>query len=181
MTPSHITQLLSSFGVPVRPYSTYDFGRERDENAISVVVSEQEARSRLNDLRASLPEGYVAFIGTTNWLGDEQHDGFEVVIAPAASKFDILRIARSDAVNFDIDTEELVSKFEDIDKRFGIDIVQAETDTVEITLDQLPDDMFVFAEEVYAFCPDIVDQGIGSVEDLADAIEMSGSIHFWWD
>jgi hypothetical protein len=33
---------------------------------------------------------------------------------------------------------------------------------------------------MYQFCPDIVDQGAGSISALASELE-KGAIYFWWD
>lgn len=37
------------------------------------------------------------------------------------------------------------------------------------------------AEQMYEFCPDIVDQGVGTVEKLARELKSSGRLFFWWD
>jgi hypothetical protein len=34
---------------------------------------------------------------------------------------------------------------------------------------------------MYDFCPDIVDQGIGSVELLAESLVEGDRLFFWWD
>jgi hypothetical protein len=34
---------------------------------------------------------------------------------------------------------------------------------------------------MYDFCPDIVDQGVGSVKALATELRRSRSLYFWWD
>ena len=36
------------------------------------------------------------------------------------------------------------------------------------------------ARRMYQFCPDIVDQGVGSVNQLAQELT-KGSLYFWWD
>jgi len=36
------------------------------------------------------------------------------------------------------------------------------------------------AKRMYQFCPDIVDQGTGSVDDLARELG-NGNLYFWWD
>ena len=59
---------------PPRAYSTYDFGRERDTSARSIVVPTDVAEDLLNTFRNDLSQGVIAFIGTTRWLSDEQHD-----------------------------------------------------------------------------------------------------------
>jgi hypothetical protein len=92
----------------VRSYSTRDFGRECYTGAISVQVPERHA--------------------------DPPGVGVEVVIGPGSTQFDILRIAASDAVNYDKQTEDLVRVLQDWDRRFGIDIFAAETDTVQLKL-----------------------------------------------
>ncbi len=36
------------------------------------------------------------------------------------------------------------------------------------------------ARRMYQFCPDIVDQGVGTVNKLARELR-NGSLYFWWD
>ena len=67
------------------------------------------------------------------------------------------------------------------DDAYGIDIYMADTDTIRLRLKRLPPDLPAFAKEVYAFCPDIVDQGMGSVEALEQAIRESREVYLWWD
>lgn len=43
------------------------------------------------------------------------------------------------------------------------------------------EDAMALALEQYAFCPDIVDQGCGSVGYLADTLAKSTKWYFWWD
>lgn len=167
-------------GKPLRSHLTVDFGREQQPLGRSVIIAEDVSRELLTTVRGHIGPGIVAFIGTTSWLGDERHDGVELVVAEGASQFDILRIARSDAVNFDMDAEQLIRKLQQYDEQVGIDIFHAETDTIEAMLLRSPDDMQAFAEDVYEFCPDIVDQGLGSVEELAKSLE-HGHLFLWWD
>lgn len=165
----------------VRPYSNYDFGRSRDETACSVTVSERAARELLPRIRSRLEPGMLAYIGTTQWLGDEQPDGVEVAIGQGNSQFDILRQARSDAANYDMTTEDLITKLQDYDTQYGIDIFHAETDTIEFRLLRVPEDMDAFARDLYEFCPDIVDQGVGSLEALKASILQNQQVYLWWD
>jgi hypothetical protein len=172
---------------PVRQYSMRDFGREQYPDAVSVILPREgyspsrEAYRCLVEVRQKLPPELVAFLGTTSWLGDERHDGIELVIGPGESQFDILVIAASNAVNYAKETGDLIKKFQAYDRLCGIDILQAETDTVVIQLKGIPADVKAFAEDVYAFCPDIVDQGVGTVERLQDLVETTGLLTFWWD
>ncbi len=42
-------------------------------------------------------------------------------------------------------------------------------------------DLQAFAEDLYAFCPEIVDQGVGSMDQLAESIDILGTVELWWD
>lgn len=46
---------------------------------------------------------------------------------------------------------------------------------------RLPEDLYAFAASLYEFCPDIVEQGCGSVEALAEEIAREQTVHLWWD
>jgi hypothetical protein len=166
---------------PVRPFSTYDFGREQDPRARSVIVREKTSKQILRALRAELDAGLVAFIGTTQWLGQERRPGAELVVAHGEAPLDIPRIARTDAVNYGMDTEAVVAKLAEFHERFGIDIYHAETDSLEFAPACMPEDLAAFSEEIYEFCPDIVDQGVGTVERLQRSIRESQSVYLWWD
>jgi len=37
------------------------------------------------------------------------------------------------------------------------------------------------SHEMYEFCPDVVDQGAGSVEELERGIKLTNSFYLWWD
>lgn len=39
----------------------------------------------------------------------------------------------------------------------------------------------MFSEEVYEFCPDIVDQGVGDMKKLKDSIKVNKELFLWWD
>jgi len=173
--------LSKALRVEVRTYSTYDFGREKDNRSVSFILSEERALKVLPVLRASLGSDLVAFIGTSQWLGQEKHTGVEIVVANGKSQFDILRIARSDAVNYDMLTEDIIKRLQEYDGKYGIDIFQAETDTIRFRLKSLPGNMKEFSEDLYEFCPDIVDQGAGSVDALTREISGNRMVYLWWD
>ena len=112
---------------------------------------------------------------------DEQHEGVEVVVDTGKDQFDILRIARSNAANYDMDTTDLIQRLEEYDRRYGIDIVRAATDLVAFRLIRMPDDISDFAVALYEFCPDIVDQGTGSVAALVEELGRDKTVYLWWD
>ena len=168
-------------GASLRAYSTRDFGRDRFTGARSVIVPADQAQPLLRKLRRALAPGLVAFVGTTRSLAKPMVEGYELVVGEGGNQFAILRIAASDAVNYDKTTEDLITKLQQWDAAYGIDIWQAETDTIQLRLKKMPADLHGFAKEVYAFCPDIIDQGVGSVDALASEIRRTESLFLWWD
>lgn len=166
---------------PLRAYATRDFGREQNPAARSVVVTEQVAAKLVPQLRVELGPDWLVFIGCTRSLATPTDHGSEVVIAPGNDQFEILRIAQSDAINYGLETEDLIRKLQDYHAEFGIDIFHAETDTIEFKFLNLPDDMLAYCEDLYEFCPDIVDQGTETIDKLAQEIVHTGTVYLWWD
>lgn len=185
-TPVHTLESASELlahesGQMIRDFSTRDFGRDKYYGARSVVVPEDQAIGLLNRVRARLGPGLVAFIGTQNSLADPPAVGVEVVVAPGQSQFDILRVAASDAVNYGMETEDLVRELQSWDQEFGIDIYAAQTDVIQLRLKHMPKNLRQFASRVYDFCPDIVDQGTETISMLERAISETREVFLWWD
>jgi hypothetical protein len=168
-------------GKPIREFCTRDFGREEYRDAYSIIVEQSETKELLGKIRSHLGPSLIAFIGEKTKFSASNEDGAEIVVALGSTQFDILRVAASDAVNYGMGTEELIRKLVDWDDIYGIDIFQAETDTIQLRLKSLPPDLLAFANEVYEFCPDIVNQGVGSVDELVEAIRSLHGVFLWWD
>lgn len=177
-----VALLAAVTGAVVRPYATVDFGRQQNQQCISALVPRPQGLAFLFRIREHLPDGLVAFIGTTRSLALEPHpDHVELVIGPGSDQFAILEHARTDAANYGLATAAISAKLREFDQRLGITLVHAETDTVEFDLLSAPANTRQFAEELYAFCPDIVEQGVGSVTALAEMIDVTGRVYLWWD
>ncbi|WP_462428027.1 DUF4253 domain-containing protein, partial [Fusobacterium varium] len=103
---------------------------------------------------------YRVFLFETNY--PEKH----VAIIKGRDKFDILKYRRTDGINYGLGTEDIIDKISEWDKKYEIDIIGCSRDWVLIKLNKLPQNLDEFSKEVYEFCPDIVDQGVGSLENL---------------
>lgn len=170
---------------PLRPYSTRDFGREQFSEARSVVIQNDESMTRsieiVESLRSELGPGLVVFIGCNYSLKQPPEPGNEIVVGLGKDQFDILRIAATDAANYDMSTEDLIKKLLEYDKKYGIEILQAGTDTVLFRLKSLPTNVRAFSEDVYKFCPDIVDQGVETIDALQKIVAEEKMVALWWD
>lgn len=96
-------------------------------------------------------------------------------------KYDVLRSLGTNGINYDIDTDQLVKRLTSWDNNYGIEIEGADSDWVDIKFINLPTDLKKIAEEIYDFCPDSVDQGVGSIEELENYLKENNEVFLWWD
>jgi len=69
-------------------------------------------------------------------------------------------------------------------ERYGAELVCAAADTLELRVARRPADRnaaLKLAQEQYAYCMDIVDQGAGTLANLAGTLMESPYWYFWWD
>jgi len=69
-------------------------------------------------------------------------------------------------------------------ERYGAEIATLSSDVVEFTVSRPPADdaqAMELAWQQYLYCADLVDQGVGSVATLAQALKGSTHWYFWWD
>lgn len=169
-------------GKPVRPYSTYEFGSGRDPRARSFLVGKDFPLNMVARMRTLLPSDLILFLGTCRWLGEEKHDGLvELVLAPGRDPLDAVRVGRVDPANHGLDAESVVARLRDYDRRFGLELYEANSDSVRFRLQRLPPEGTEVADDLLAFCPDLADH-FATPADLMRAVRESGGwITLWWD
>ena len=92
-----------------------------------------------------------------------------------------LAIVRTDGVNRDVTHAQVIERYKAWTAKYGLVLVGAGQDWLEAKFRTPPRDWNAFAEEVAKFCPDVVEQGTGSVEGLAREMAESNSVYLWWD
>jgi hypothetical protein len=97
-------------------------------------------------------------------------------MAASATKdpFSIVREAGTTAPNFDLDNDEIVQQLAKWQSQCAFQVTEATGDTVNIEFTTLPPDLDAFARELYAFCPDTVDQGTGCMHEMVESMEEMG-------
>jgi hypothetical protein len=88
-------------------------------------------------------------------------------------KFDIIKEKQTNGANYDLSPEGIVDKLIAWDSSFGISICNVEHNRFEISFDSLPDNLEEFANEIYSFCPDIIEQGYGCIDEMIEMMEES--------
>lgn len=147
-------------------------------NGIIFSTDQKKARKIVLQLKDRLKEkGYRIFVS-------EMHFGYspdQVAIIKTQDQFDILRVKQTDAANFGLDNNAVITQLKKWHELYPFEITGADLDWVEAEFIQQPKDMLQFAKEVYKFCPDVVEQGTETVERLAQEMKRSNTLYLWWD
>jgi len=145
---------------------------------IVVSVPEDKTDHILSSLRRHLlPLKYTPFVV-------EMNAGLKIEkigILKGTDQYEILRIMHTNGDDYDISNQDVIERLKEWETHSPFDIIGADGDWVEIEFKILPKDLKAFAEEVYDFCPDAVDQGPGSIAELAKEIQKTKKMFLWWD
>ncbi len=151
--------------------------QSRDIEGIRIAVPEEDRDAIVHTLQETLQQDYVVYFSEQNF----GHGPDVVTVLQSADRYDALRFEGCNGINYDIYTDDIIAHLEALEKEHpfvlkgvGVDFLQGDFLTV-------PDDVETLAQYMYEFCPDIVDQGTGTVEELANEIKNTGSFYYWWD
>jgi len=123
--------------------------------------------------------GYTIFLLEEHFNINNQKD--IIAIVKTMDKYQILTQLETNGYNYDIDPKELQKIITKFDEKYDLELIGAAGDWCEFIINKKPDNWMSFAEEVYKICPDVVDQGTGTVKELAKEMKRSNRLYFWWD
>jgi len=145
-------------------------------NGIHSNISEEKANIIVKKLKEKFRKnGYLIFVF------NGENDSKSIGVIKGTNDLDILRYRRTDGINHDYENEDIVKKIWEWNDKFGLTVIGCGRDWLELEFKKLPADLDAFSEEVYEFCPDSVDQGVGEVENLKLMIKEMNGIWLWWD
>ena len=109
------------------------------------------------------------------------HLGLVAVNRPA----DILdAVGWMGAANYDGDPLDMTTVLRSWELRFDAYVVGLGTDTLTLAVGRPARDLAsatAIAAEHYAFCPDNVQQGVGTIQEYAETLVDAELWPFWWD
>jgi len=146
---------------------------------VTVDVPQRKSDAAARQLQKVAPPGYLAFISERNYGIDGNPD--QVSVVKATSIGEVLAIMGTNGWNYDMSPEDVIAQVNEWDERFGLVLRGAAYDWFEAEFLQQPADMLEYADEVYVFCPDVVDQGTETVEVLAEEMTRTNTLFCWWD
>lgn len=163
-------------------------------------------------LRSKLPRGYMpitlSFKRRKELLKEDVREALQnsnerslIGVVKLDDHYQIVQFFGTAAGNYELGNSDIIDKLHAWEKLCKFEIIGGGGDTLELAFKTLPEDRIAFAEDIYDFCPDLMDQGyIGpplgegatmedfgramdeqTIEDLADYLERNKSVSFWWD
>lgn len=90
------------------------------------------------------------------------------------NSFQLIRDAHTSAGNYDMSTDDIIQRLAQWQSLCAFTVTEAKGDRLTIKFTTLPANMDAFAQELYDFCPDLVDQGTGCVAELVEMAEEVG-------
>jgi len=127
---------------------------------------------------AALKHGAYLFRIDTNFDIANQPDVLAVL--PTLDKYEVLQAVGTDGINYDVDNAAVITWLRTMEERNPFTLTGAGLDFLEGYFVTPPQNAAALAKRMYEFCPDIVDQGTGTVEALAAEVA-KGRLYFWWD
>jgi hypothetical protein len=143
---------------------------------VTVAVPDSRVKEAVRALQTALGGAHVVFKSEQNFgRGPDR-----VAVLRSSDRYNALRTMGTNGTNYDIHTDSIITRLRQWDRRYGLTLVGAGFDWVEVELRRPPDWMNL-AREVFKFCPDVVEQGTLTVTALAAEMRRSRTIYLWWD
>ncbi|MDY3318381.1 DUF4253 domain-containing protein [Riemerella anatipestifer] len=146
--------------------------------AIKITAKANDASDIVRNLKEQLlTKGLIIYKSEENYgRGDDT-----ITILQSKNKFEPLLFEATNAVNYDIYTPQIIERLKLWDSYYGIKIYGVGFDFVSGEFKSKPKDLSKFAKEMYDFCPDIVDQGVGDIIELENTLKSTNDFFLWWD
>jgi hypothetical protein len=130
-----------------------------------------------NDHQRMLARGFYLF------CYDEQLTGEKVRLAllPTTSRREVLLAWQTNGANYDLMPEDIVYWLDELEKEQPFELIGIGPDWCRGRFTTPIKNSRQLAKKMYEFCPDIVDQGVGTVAALAKELNKLQAFYFWWD
>jgi hypothetical protein len=106
---------------------------------------------------------------------------YDIAIVQCSDQFELVKYMHTNGLNYNVTNEQIIERLRKWNMDSPFKIITADEDRIEADFIQLPKDLNKFASDIYSFCPDVIDQGAGSEENLIKYFKTEKSFWLWWD
>jgi hypothetical protein len=139
--------------------------RQRDEAAVACLQ---------NEIRRA---GFHLIFADA-WIDDTWAN---MLLFPTDDPYLVLEAQGSDGANHGLSGHDVRDWLRRLADDYPFALLGCGRDFIQARLLVTPDDPLALAQRLHAFCPDIVEQGVGAVEALAAELHQTGQFSLWWD
>ena len=104
-----------------------------------------------------------------------------VTVIKGTSQYDILTVQKTEGVSYRTDTKKIIKWLRTEHRAHPFDITGAGANWVEARFTRTPRDLEAFSRRIYAFAPDVVNQGARSRPKLIEEMKKRNGFYLWWD
>jgi ankyrin repeat protein len=128
--------------------------------------------------RDFLERGVYVYESTHPSAGTEPE---RLAALPTRDKYEVIAYMGTNGANYGLGTEDVIRWLRKLEDRQPFDLTGVGGDFLAgrfLAAVKKPKEL---AKQMYEFCPDIVEQGCGTVEELAKQLRAMRKFFFWWD
>jgi hypothetical protein len=104
----------------------------------------------------------------------------KVGLLATADKYAVMALMDTNGDNYGIGTAGVIAWMKELERKHPYDLTEVGFDYLEGRFASPAKDPEGLARRMYEFCPDIVDQGVGTMKALTESVR-AGKLYFWWD
>ena len=161
-------------------FGTDSLGDSVATGGVAVAVASDRAEAFVAGAQPRfLEKGFYLFRSEQRFGISGQAD--RVALFPRRDPYEILRLMGTNGANYGIGSDSIVAWLETLERDQPFVLTGIDFDWVEGRFTTEIHDAAALARRFNAFCPDIVEQGTGTVEALAQELEQSRRLYCWWD
>ncbi|HEV3443421.1 MAG TPA: DUF4253 domain-containing protein [Gemmataceae bacterium] len=119
----------------------------------------------VQDLGPPLTQAGYRVFWSVVYHADGRKKSDELAVLRTIDRYEIVRLRQTNGANYGQSNADIVSRLEQWEALCEFEIIGAAIDWVAMEFVSLPRHICSFAEEVYTFCPDSVEQGVGLMRE----------------
>jgi len=174
-----IINMIKQAGYRIEPLTGISHsGNKIRVDGLSFVVNEDQSSMFLQQyVKEMQAMGYQLFRQERGY----NYSWDRMAIIKSSNKYDILNIRKTHAYTHNLSTAKIIEKLKQWDKQYGITIVGAGYNWLSLEFDRLPENLPAFADEVLAFCPDVLLFSAATVMQLQLEIKSAKALFLQWN